>query len=243
MSNEKKNLPEITKSELAKCDNKLLNTKQLNLLLGATPQNHKYKRPAKGGGTWDFVTGTYVKKVLNLMFGWDWDFQVKQFEYNLQAKQCLVLGTLKVRTGGKEIIKEQFGRADIKFRKDGTLPLDLGNDLKAATTDSLKKCASELGIASDIYGKNEFKAITVIPDPEDNTAGIKQIDFAESLLRTSNYNDQEKNTIQQELEYGMISINRCQEIITNLQMNQAESLNPSMKEIDEQLDNRLGRDK
>ena len=37
--------------------------------------------------------------------------------------------------------------------------LDYGNDLKAATTDALKKCASELGIASDIYGANEFKEI------------------------------------------------------------------------------------
>ena len=37
--------------------------------------------------------------------------------------------------------------------------LDYGNDLKAAATDALKKCASELGIASDIYGSEEFKEI------------------------------------------------------------------------------------
>ena len=42
----------------------------------------------------------------------------------------------------------------------------MGNDLKAATTDALKKCASELGIASDIYAPNEFKAIYVVPEEE-----------------------------------------------------------------------------
>ena len=42
--------------------------------------------------------------------------------------------------------------------------MDLGNDLKAATTDALKKCASELGIASDIYAPNEFKSIYVVPE-------------------------------------------------------------------------------
>jgi hypothetical protein len=39
-------------------------------------------------------------------------------------------------------------------------PLDYANDLKAAATDALKKCASEIGIANDIYGKNEFREIS-----------------------------------------------------------------------------------
>ena len=38
-------------------------------------------------------------------------------------------------------------------------PVNLGNDFKASATDALKKCASEFGIASDVYGKNEFKEI------------------------------------------------------------------------------------
>lgn len=57
------------------------------------------------------------------------------------------------------VVKEQFGRADIKFKRDSKDMVDYGNDLKAATTDALKKCAAELGIASDVYGKNEFKEI------------------------------------------------------------------------------------
>jgi len=34
--------------------------------------------------------------------------------------------------------------------------VDFGNDMKAAATDALKKCASELGIASDVYGTAEY---------------------------------------------------------------------------------------
>ena len=74
------------------------------------------------------------------------------------------------------IIKEQFGRADIKFKNEYKTVngkqvkvitddcLDYGDDCKAAATDALKKCASELGIASDIYGANEFKEVGLDKD-------------------------------------------------------------------------------
>ena len=104
------------------------------------------------------------------MFGWDWDFEIIEHKFDLQVRQAYVLGKLTVRTGGKEIKKMQFGRVDVKFKTewvDGkkqstNTPLDIGNDLKAAATDCLKKCASELGIASDIYAPNEFKEIFII---------------------------------------------------------------------------------
>ena len=167
----------VEKSELSKVHANLLNADQLGFLMQKTRKDNTYTRPAKGGGTWTYVTGSYIKKVLNLMFGWDWDFEIIEHKFDLQIKQAYVLGKLKVRTGGKEIVKMQFGRVDIKFKVDwvddgkGTntkkkqstdLPLDIGNDLKAAATDCLKKCASELGIASDIYAPNEFKEISVV---------------------------------------------------------------------------------
>lgn len=131
---------------------------QILHILQSTPQDHIYTRPAKGGGTWDYVTGVYVKKVLNYAFGWLWSFEVK--DKGREGDLVWVLGRLTVELpNGKKIVKEQFGRADIKLKKGTQTPLDYGNDLKGASTDALKKCASELGIASDIYGKNEFKEI------------------------------------------------------------------------------------
>jgi len=134
-------------------------TQQLLQMAQRTPESHIYSRPAKGGGNWDYVTGVYVKKVLNYVFGYMWDFQIidKGREGNLVWVQGRL--TIKNKSGKPMIIKEQFGRADIKFKRNSKEILDYGNDLKAASTDALKKCASELGIASDIYGKNEFKDI------------------------------------------------------------------------------------
>lgn len=154
----------VTAKELSLVENNLLNEGQLKLMLSKTPDKYIHKRPGKGGKEWEFVTGGYMKKVLNLMFGWDWDFQIINFDMNLQAEQAIVHGQLTIRVKHKTIIKHQFGRADIKFKRDSKKPLDLGNDLKAATTDALKKCASELGLASDIYNKLDFMELQVRPE-------------------------------------------------------------------------------
>ena len=139
--------------------NSPLTAKQLLHILQRTPKEHIYRRPAKGGGEWEYVTGIYVKKVLNYVFGWMWDFEIK--EHGREGDLMWVLGrlTIKDKKGNPMIVKEQFGRADVKFKKGTKDSLDFGNDLKAAATDALKKCAAELGISSDIYGKEEFKEI------------------------------------------------------------------------------------
>lgn len=130
---------------------------QVLQMLQRTPEEHIYTRPGKGGKDFQYVTGTYIKKVLNFVFGWNWDFEV--VEHGKEGKQVWVLGKLTVKDSqGHSITKNQFGRADIKMLKAGGM-VDYGNDLKAATTDALKKCASEFGIASDIYGKAEFKDV------------------------------------------------------------------------------------
>lgn len=132
---------------------------QLLFILQRTPKEHIYNRPAKGGGTWTYVTGVYVKKALNHIFGWMWDFQI--IDKGREGDLVWVQGrlTIKNKSAKPMIIKEQFGRADVKFKRGTKTPLDYGNDLKAAATDALKKCASELGIASDVYGKSEFQII------------------------------------------------------------------------------------
>jgi recombination DNA repair RAD52 pathway protein len=183
---EEKALALVNPEELALVENNALNARQLEFVLKKTPAKYIRKRPAKGGGQWSYVSGGYVKKMLNLVFGWDWSFRVKEYKYDLEVKQAFVLGELTVKTADREITKMQFGRVDIKFRNElaynddgtpkmaktrdgkeyqakepGKQPLDLGNDLKAATTDSLKKCASELGIAADIYNAEEFREIAV----------------------------------------------------------------------------------
>jgi len=170
-----KELKPVSITVLNKSEKQILNKEQLNFLLGKTPETHIYTRPGKGGGQWKFVTGVYVKKVLNSIFGWDWDFEIVSFDVNMAAKQAIVHGKLTCRANGATVVKHQFGRADIKIRKADGSPLDLGNDLKAASTDALKKCASELGIASDVYGESEFKSITVTDEQTSNESLLKEL--------------------------------------------------------------------
>lgn len=134
--------------------------KQILKMVQRTPREHIYTRKGRGGQSFDYVTVSYVTKVLNYTFGWNWDFEV--VEQGRESNQVWVKGRLTVRgqDQGQVISKTQFGRADIKFKKDSKDMLDYGNDLKAAASDALKKCASMFGVASDLYGKTEFKEET-----------------------------------------------------------------------------------
>jgi len=161
----------IDKTELSLVKENSLNEHQLAQILKRTPNQYIKKRPAKGGGTWDYVTGGYVRKVLNLMFGWDWDFEI--LEHTIIGGEAVVKGRLTCRTNGKQIVKTQFGNKDIIYKKQtqeeitkglDKIPLSIGNDLKAAATDALKKCAAEIGIAADIYNKEDFNEVIVDVD-------------------------------------------------------------------------------
>ena len=161
----------IDKTELSLVKENSLNEHQLAQILKRTPNQYIKKRPAKGGGTWEYVTGGYVRKVLNLMFGWDWDFEI--LDHTIIGGEAVVKGRLTCRTNGKQIVKTQFGNKDVIYKKQtqdeitkglDKIPLSIGNDLKAAATDALKKCAAEIGIAADIYNKEDFNEVIVDVD-------------------------------------------------------------------------------
>ena len=155
-----------------------LNEKQIMRMVQQTPRNQVYQRKGRGGKTFDYVTGSYVEKVLNFVFGWNWDFEV--VDHGVRGHFIWVQGKLTVRDSKstQSIVKTQFGRAEIKYKRDVKKSdenmLDFGNDLKAATTDALKKCSSLIGIASDIYGKTEYTQETgVAPTPPPQEAPVQ----------------------------------------------------------------------
>lgn len=182
----------VSESELGLVQNPMLNSQQLGFLLKKTPEKYLRKRPAKGGGTWDYVSGGYVKKCLNLMFAWDWDFEI--LEQLIMHDEAIVKGRLTCRTNGKEIVKTQFGNKDIAYKKQtdaeknsgaARIPLSIGNDLKAAATDCLKKCASEIGIAADIYAKDEFREFEVVSNEESELNLLELFDLKKDQLSTN----------------------------------------------------------
>lgn len=137
-----------------------VSSNQIMRMVQKTPPQHIYERPGKGGQKFTYVTGNYVEKVLNYVFGFLWDFEV--INHGQAGDFIWVQGKLTVKNAqGATISKTQFGRSEVKYKKDTAHKpenyVDYGNDLKAATTDALKKCASLLGIAGDVYGKQEYK--------------------------------------------------------------------------------------
>lgn len=122
------------------------------------------------------------------MFGFEWDFEI--LDEKIIHGEAIVKGKLTCRSNGKTIIKMQYGNKDIiyktekVFNEDGKPkmiikygkevqetrpsenPLSIGNDLKSAATDCLKKCASEIGIAADIYNKEDFREIKVATEKD-----------------------------------------------------------------------------
>jgi len=111
----------------------------------ATPQEFVKTRPGKGNRNFTYVEGGYVIARLNQMFKNCWDFKI--INERVEPNEVIVRGVLIVkdfRTGYK-VTKTQYGTRD----RNAGVPL--GDTMKAAATDCLKKCASLLGVALDVY--------------------------------------------------------------------------------------------
>lgn len=162
---------EVSRDELLKVNTELT-IEQVQKFFTSTPKDKIKSRPAKGGGQWDYVAGSYVTQVLNSLFGFNWSFEVlTSMEEALKTAATgtvVVQGRLRVKIGDEWITKEQFGRKEVAFKKDTKQPLDFGNDMKAAATDAKKKCASELGLFADVYAKEDFFEVSVKDDPKED---------------------------------------------------------------------------
>jgi hypothetical protein len=133
-----------------------LTNAQVDFLLQRTPKNEVKYRQGRGGLQFAYVEHGYVTERLNLVFGFNWDFEV--VDKQILEDEVIVEARLTVRTpGGQTIVKTQFGGADIKRHASGAKngrPLSIADDYKAAASDALKKCASLLGIGLDLYGRD-----------------------------------------------------------------------------------------
>ena len=126
-----------------------LNEAQRAFITQKTPQQFIKTRPGPGGLRLSYVEIGYVISMLNQVFGYDWDFRI--LDQQVGKKQVWVRGELTVRVMDHTVIKGQFGGADIKMNRQSGEPVSIADDLKAAASDCLKKCASMLGVAGDVY--------------------------------------------------------------------------------------------
>lgn len=121
-----------------------------------TPKEVIRWRPGKGGRQLPYTDHVYVTRTLNDAFGWRWSFEVDHeqvHEVNGKLFEATCRGKLTVWLPGidEPIVKMQMGCQPIEMLKDGITPVSIGDAMKGAGSDALKKCASQLGIALDLY--------------------------------------------------------------------------------------------
>ena len=148
-------------------------------------------RPGNFGQQLAYVEGHAVIKRLNEAFEGAWSFEV--VEHRVLEGEVLVLGKLTAEPG----VKMAFGGSAITHAKETGEVVSLVDDLKAAATDALKKCATLLGVGLHLYenGRNgEPKARctsapeSVEPKPTNGNGRItaKQLAYLYALCKTNN---------------------------------------------------------
>ena len=107
-------------------------------------QNRIKSRQGGQGMTFDYISTEYAIQLLNEAFDYSWDSRVLMHE--ITDTMAVVGVELKVWDAqGNPIVKQQFGSCNINRG------VDMGSALKGAASDGLKKCASQLGVALELY--------------------------------------------------------------------------------------------
>ena len=159
-----------------------LNEAQVDFLMQRTPRKEIKYRQGRGGLQFAYVEHGYVTERLNLVFGFNWDFEI--VDKQILDDEVIVEARLTVRTpNGQTIVKTQFGGAEIKRHASGPRngrPLSIADDYKAAASDALKKCASLLGVGLDLYGRDrpddtETSASVISPTAESEAQGRPEL--------------------------------------------------------------------
>lgn len=153
----------------------VMNEAQFAILCGRTPKKYIKTRPGKGKKTFSYVPHGYVVGVLNKAFGFNWDWEIlpqgngDYYKYiapvmgpdkrnpgkevQWQPGSYIVTGKLTVRVVAPTdssrllatIIKAATGE------KEHMRGMTHGGHIKSAASDALKKAASRMGVALDLY--------------------------------------------------------------------------------------------
>lgn len=86
---------------------------------------------------------------LNEAFEGQWSFEIVRHDILEERDEILVLGKLSA----EGVVKMQFGVSQITRDRETREIVSLGDDVKAAGTDALKKCATFLGVGLHLYGE------------------------------------------------------------------------------------------
>jgi len=109
------------------------------------PDSKIKRRKGNFGKQVDYAESVTVIQRLNDVLEGQWSFTI--IDYRIEAEEVIVHGELKM--GGE--VHQQFGGSAITRTKEGNAIVSLADDLKAAASDALKKCASSFGVGLYLY--------------------------------------------------------------------------------------------
>ncbi len=104
------------------------------------------QRKGRFGKMLDYVGSHYVIERLNQAMEGYWSFRI--VEHLILEDEVIVLGELS----SHGITHQQFGSSSITRGKQDNQPVSIGDDLKGAASDCLKKCATQFGVGLHLYG-------------------------------------------------------------------------------------------
>jgi len=120
------------------------------------------QRQGNFGHILDYVEGHVVTSRLNEAFDGNWSFEIVKYRILKETGEVIVLGKLTA----ENVTKMSFGSKEIARNKDTRAIISLGDDLKAASTDALKKAASLLGVGLYLYSEKRPNGKTEEGRPE-----------------------------------------------------------------------------
>jgi hypothetical protein len=148
-------------------------------------------RPGQQGKTVSYVDIAAV--ITRLNEGCDsWSFEIAS--HKIEADEVIVLG--KLVADGQT--KMHFGGTAITLDRDGRA-VSVADDLKAAASDALKKCASLFGVALEMYGgatqgNGNARPRERAPEPDDRVTA-RQLSAIQAVCRRRSIGRDELHTL------------------------------------------------
>lgn len=181
--------------------NNFFTEEQISKLKEKTDKKYIHKKPSGRGDKIDYVSISYVTTKLNEILGNNWNFEILNVYISefpneklksgktVHNKEYIIHGRLTVFGNDRDLIREQFGSHKSQIA-------NYGDAIKSATSDCLKKIASSIGVAADVYGNDiEFE-----DDNQDTKHDVKKDKTWQDV-----YNElpnENKEVIEQVLEFG-----------------------------------------
>jgi hypothetical protein len=153
-----------------------------------TPLRAIKEREGRAGNKWKYCKSTYYEEELSHYFP-GWSYEIKEWKIIGDANQGgFVVATVRIHVIDHNIhrIIDDIGGQEIKYygndheTRAGEY-LDISNDVKAAVTDGIKRCATRLGIAIDMK-----------IDPSDMSITEEQMGFLKYCIQDAKPENQAK---------------------------------------------------